>query len=117
MGIRSGLALMAWALAVAGCRAPRPVTAGERLAATQARLPIVPRPANGQVEKVREELTVTPLEVVFSGVRGEPPRDESVAIRNTGGQPVQLAAVELVGQDASVFRLTEKPPVPMTLFP
>jgi hypothetical protein len=115
MGIRSVLALMAGALAVAGCRTPRPVTSAARALAPPT--PARPRPINGQVEKVREELTVTPLDVVFSGVRGEPPREESVAIRNTGGQPVQLAAVELVGQDASVFQLVQKPPVPMTLFP
>jgi hypothetical protein len=103
-----------------GCGTPRPVsTSNMPLAPAAVRAP----PAGGPVvhpsgvEKVREELTVTPLELVFSGVRGEPPSEESVAIRNTGSEAVQLAGVELVGPDAAVFKILSKPPVPMTLVP
>jgi hypothetical protein len=118
MGTRSLLALMVGALAATSCRTPQPLTpAASRSPRPRAAVPGRPPALNGQVEKVREELTVTPLEVVFSGVRGEPAKQESVGIRNTGAEPVQLAGVELVGRDAALFQLVDKPPVPMTLFP
>jgi hypothetical protein len=89
-----------------GCRTPRPRH---------------PRPAIGpelgsRVQKVREDLRVTPLEAVFSGVRGEGSAEESVAIRNTGTEAIVLAAVEVVGDDPA-FRLASAPQLPMTLVP
>jgi hypothetical protein len=94
-------------LAVAGCPAPRPA---------------VPRPAPApepglRVQKVREDLQVTPLEAVFSGVRGEGEAEESVAIKNTGSAPVQLSAVEVVGDDAAAFKINAQPTLPITLIP
>jgi hypothetical protein len=95
-------------LAVAACRPPPP----------RAPRPVLPPDAAGpRVQKVREDLQVTPLEAVFSGVRGESPAEESVGIRNLGSTPVQLSAVEVVGQDAAVFRLTALPDLPVTLVP
>jgi hypothetical protein len=75
-----------------------------------------PRPVL-QVEKVREVLRVTPLEAVFSVVRGEPPADEFVGIRNTGEEPVQLVTIEVVGSDAEVFKIVSAPKLPLTLLP
>jgi hypothetical protein len=69
------------------------------------------------VQKVREDLQVTPLEAVFSGVRGDGESEENVAIKNTGGAPVQVSAVEVVGQQASSFKITSKPDLPITLVP
>jgi hypothetical protein len=92
--------------ALVGCRTPRPRH---------------PRPAIGpeigsRVQKVREDLQVTPLEAVFSAVRGEGPVEETVAIRNTGTEPEVLAAVMVAGDDP-VFRLGAIPQLPMTLVP
>jgi hypothetical protein len=69
------------------------------------------------VLRVREDVQVTPLEAVFSGVRGEGETEESVAIRNTGTTPIQLSAVEVVGQEAAAFKITSKPDLPITLMP
>ena len=65
----------------------------------------------------RVELQVTPLEAVFSGVRGEEAPEENVAIKNTGGEPLQVSAVEVVGQEAAAFKLTSRPDFPITLVP
>jgi hypothetical protein len=84
--------------------------------------PSSPRPAAApdagpRVQKVREDLQVTPLEAVFSAVRGEEEMEENVAIKNTGSEPLQVSAVEVVGQDAASFRLVSKPDLPITLIP
>jgi hypothetical protein len=69
------------------------------------------------VQKVHEDLRVTPLEAVFSGLRGEGESEESVAIKNTGSAPVQVSALEVVGQEATSFKITTKPDLPITLVP
>jgi hypothetical protein len=81
-----------------------------------------PRPAGvpdagPRVQKVREELQVTPLEAVFSGQRGEAGAEENVAIKNTGSSPVQVSALEVVGREAGSFKITSKPELPITLVP
>jgi len=73
--------------------------------------------AGPRVQKVHEDLQVTPLEAVFSGVRGEHESEENVAIKNTGGAPVQVSALEVVGAEAASFKLTSKPDLPITLVP
>jgi hypothetical protein len=93
--------------ALASCR-PHP---------PQAPRPTPPADAGPRVQKVRDDVQVTPLEAVFSGVRGEGPSEESVGIRNMGSAPVQLSAVEVVGQDATAFRLVSAPDLPVTLIP
>jgi hypothetical protein len=69
------------------------------------------------VEKVREELQVTPLELVFSGVRGETQGEEYVSLRNTGAAPLQVVRLELVGRDATLFKLSFGSRLPLTLVP
>jgi hypothetical protein len=69
------------------------------------------------VQKVRDELQVTPLEAVFSGLRGEGESEENVAIKNTSGAPIQVSALEVVGQEAGSFKITSKPELPITLVP
>jgi hypothetical protein len=69
------------------------------------------------VKAVRENVQVTPLEAVFSRVRGEGEAEESVAIRNMGGAPIQLSAVEVVGKDAPVYKINSRPELPITLVP
>jgi hypothetical protein len=70
-----------------------------------------------EVEKVREVLQVTPLELVFSGVRGEARAEENVGMRNMGTAPAELAGVEIVGPDAALFGLGAGPRMPLTLAP
>jgi hypothetical protein len=67
------------------------------------------------VQKVREELQVTPLEAVFSGTRGQVGGDETVSIKNTGSIPVQVSGLEVVGSDAAAFKLASLPDLPITL--
>jgi hypothetical protein len=94
--------------ALAGCPTPRP--RGPKPAAA---------PDTGsRVQKVRDDLQVTPLEAVFSGVRGEGETEQSVAFRNTGTTPIQVSAVEVVGDaTAAPFKVTEAPSLPMMLVP
>jgi hypothetical protein len=69
------------------------------------------------VEKVREELQVTPLELVFSGVRGETRAEEYVSLRNTGGAPLQVVQIDVVGRDPALFQLSFASRLPLTLAP
>jgi hypothetical protein len=95
-------------IVVAGCPPPRP----------QAPRPAAPPDAGPRVQKVHEDLQVTPLEAVFSGVRGESGgSEENVGIKNTGSSPVQVSALEVVGREAASFKLTGKPDLPITLVP
>lgn len=82
--------------ALAACRPPAP----------KAPAPAKAPPPGLEVKAVRENLQVTPLEAVFSGVRGEGKSEESVAVRNNGTATVELAAVEIAGKDAAVFKIT-----------
>jgi hypothetical protein len=70
-----------------------------------------------RVEKVREPLEVTPLELHFSGLRGATTASESVAVKNTGGEPVQVSEVRVVGLQASTFKIVNVPLLPVVLQP
>ncbi len=74
-----------------------------------------PPPAQSKLEKVREPLEVLPLELFFSGVRGTTKASDTVTIRNTGDEPVQITALSVVGSQSSVFNLTGVPPLPTIL--
>jgi hypothetical protein len=70
-----------------------------------------------RVEKLREPLEVTPLELHFSGLRGAPRVTESVAVKNTGSEPVQVSDVRLVGLQTETFRIVDAPLLPVVLSP
>jgi hypothetical protein len=70
-----------------------------------------------QVVKMREPLEVTPLELHFSGVRGEAKVTESVAIKNTSDQPVQVSDLRIVGPQAATFAIVTVPFLPLVLAP
>jgi hypothetical protein len=69
------------------------------------------------VEKVREELQVTPWDLVFSGVRGAGEKTETVSARNMAAGPVEIRAITLAGEQASTFRLNDIPALPTKLPP
>jgi hypothetical protein len=70
-----------------------------------------------RVEKMREPLEVTPLELHFSGLRGAPVAAESVAVKNTGNEPVQVSEVRVVGLQATTFKIVNVPLLPLVLPP
>jgi hypothetical protein len=70
-----------------------------------------------QVVKLREPLEVTPLELHFSGLRGAALVTESVAIKNTGSQPVQVSDLRIVGPQAATFKIVNVPLLPLVLAP
>jgi hypothetical protein len=70
-----------------------------------------------RVEKMREPLEVTPLELHFSGLRGAATATESVAVKNTGSGPVQVSEVRVVGLQASTFKIVNVPLLPVVLQP
>jgi len=70
-----------------------------------------------QVVKMREPLEVTPLELHFSGLRGAAKVTESVAIKNTSDQPVQVSDLRIVGTHAATFSLVNLPLLPLVLAP
>jgi len=91
-------------VATVSCAQPRPSAPG-------------PLPLATEVARVRDQIQVSPLEMVFSGVRGEVQDDEPVAARNMGGVAVTVAAVELVGAEAGLFRLRLDVRLPLVLPP
>jgi hypothetical protein len=68
-----------------------------------------------RVEKVRVPLEVTPLELHFSGVRGSARQSESVAVKNTGLESVQISELRVVGLQPSTFKIVSAPLLPMML--
>jgi hypothetical protein len=70
-----------------------------------------------RVEKLREPLEVTPLELHFSGLRGKPTVAESVSVKNSGSEPVQVSELRVVGLQASTFRIVKQPQLPLVLQP
>jgi hypothetical protein len=94
-------------LLVAGCATTKPK------AEVKAEAPLPPP----RVEKMREPLEVTPLELHFSGLRGAATATESVAVKNTGSEPVQVSEVRVVGLQASTFKIVNVPLLPMVLQP
>jgi hypothetical protein len=99
-------ALALLSLLLVGCAIPPPK-------ATQA---AVARPAL-RVEKVREPLEVTPLELHFSGLRGATSSSESVAVKNTGTEDAQVSEVRVVGSNADTFKVLGLPLLPAVLPP
>lgn len=105
------LAVLVPVLLAAGCAslaAPRPA------AVAPAPAPAPPAPS---VVKVREPLEVTPLELHFSGLRGATKASESVAIKNTGSEAVQVSDIRVVGSDAGTFKILDVPLLPALLAP
>jgi hypothetical protein len=78
--------------------------------------PVAP-PTAVQVERVREALQVTPLELVWSGARGVVQEEESVALRNVGDGQLQIIGLDIVGPDAIAFRLARGARLPLFLQP
>jgi hypothetical protein len=70
-----------------------------------------------RVEKMREPLEVTPLELHFSGLRGATKSSDSVAIKNDSNQPVQVSDIRVIGEQAETFRVLELPLLPLVLPP
>jgi hypothetical protein len=98
-------------LILAGCasvRGPKPV-----VAAAPAPAPLPPP----RVEKFHEPLEVTPLELHFSGLRGSTKGSESIAIKNTGNEPVPVSEIRVVGTDAATFKILNVPLLPVVLLP
>ena len=69
------------------------------------------------MEKLRQNVEIAPLELVLSGVRGEAPVEESVAIRNNGDAAVDLRGVQITGAQAATFKVGGGPRFPLTLVP
>ncbi len=76
--------------------------------------PALPAP---RVEKMREPLEVTPLELHFSGLRGTTKASESVGVKNTGSEAVQVSDVRVVGTNAATFKIVNIPLLPVVLPP
>ncbi|HEY5282690.1 MAG TPA: hypothetical protein VIM14_07865 [Polyangia bacterium] len=74
-------------------------------------------PPASRVEKVREPLEVTPLELHFSGLRGEGQASESVAVKNTGSDAVQVSDLRVVGAEANTFKIVNVLLLPAVLAP
>jgi hypothetical protein len=69
------------------------------------------------VEKMREPLEVAPLELHFSGLRGATKASESVAVKNTGSEAVQVSDIRVVGANAGTFKIVNVPLLPVVLSP
>jgi len=93
---------------VCGCATKPPPTAQVKVEAA------LPAP---RVEKMREPLEVTPLEVTFSGRRGATKASESVSVKNAGSDVVQVSDLRIVGTHASTFRIVDAPLLPAVLRP
>jgi hypothetical protein len=98
--------LLAGVLNVSCATAPKPPEK------TEAPPPVAPR-----LEKMREPLEVLPLELFFSGVHGVASSSESVTIRNTGDESVAISDLVIVGSQATTFKLTNRPALPVLLRP
>ncbi len=70
-----------------------------------------------RVEKMREPLEVTPLELHFSGLRGATKASDSIAIKNDSNEAVQVSDIRVIGEQAETFRLSELPLLPLVLPP
>ena len=70
-----------------------------------------------RVEKMREPLEVTPLELHFSGLRGATKASESIAVKNTSSEAVQVSDIRVVGADAATFKIVNVPLLPVVLAP
>jgi hypothetical protein len=77
--------------------------------------PAAPASGGFAVEKMREELQVAPWELAFSGVRGEGGMQETVTVRNLVDHPVELRAIQVVGDGARLFALLDVPALPVVI--
>jgi len=101
--------LLAGLLTICGCAAQpalKPV-----VASSPAPLP------EPKVEKMREPLEVTPLELFFSGLRGVSKSRESVSVKNTDTAAVQIMDLRIVGRNPNTFRILDGPMLPAVLQP
>jgi hypothetical protein len=87
------------------------------LAASCAAAPVAPPAPVMDVRAEVNDLQVVPLELVFCSVRGEKPSEQTVALRNSGATPIELAQLQIVGGDAELFRLGFDPLLPLILNP
>jgi hypothetical protein len=71
--------------------------------------------AGTQVEKVREQLQVTPWDLVFCAARGSGSVNEGVSARNIVDETVEVRAIFVTGEDAALFQLGDLPPLPAAL--
>lgn len=76
--------------------------------------PPLPEP---KVEKVREPLEVTPLELFFSGLRGVTQASDSVSVKNTDSDAVQIMDLRIVGRNPTTFHIVDGPRLPAVLQP
>jgi len=98
-------------LVFAACATPPPPKPVAKVEPTPE---VAPPPS---VEKLREYLEVTPLELFFSGLRGKAQVTESVSLKNTGPKPMQIDKLQVVGEKAEMFRVTGAPGMPSVLGP
>jgi len=103
----AALLLVATACAPAVAPGPRPP------AATPAPAP----PPGTQVERAREQLQVAPWDLAFSAVHGAEAVVETVSARNMVDHPVEIGALLVFGDDAPLFQLRDRPPLPARLPP
>ncbi len=97
-------------LAWPGCgTAPKPLPKPVAVAPATA-----PAPA---LEKQRQTLRISPLEMVFSGVRGEPGDDQGVSVKNLTAEGLQVRAIRIVGEHSATFNLTDLPTLPRYIAP
>ena len=96
------------ALLLGGCATKAPPKVAPKIE------PALPAP---RVEKMREPLEVTPLELHFSGLRGATKASESVAVKNTGSEAVQVSDIRVVGANAATFKIVNVPLLPVVLSP
>ena len=66
---------------------------------------------------MREQLQVSPWDLVFCAARGAAGGDESVSARNLTAEPVEVRAIFVTGEEAGLFRVGGLPPLPVTLAP
>jgi hypothetical protein len=66
---------------------------------------------------MREPLEVTPLELHYSGVRGVTKTVESISVKNSGTDSVQVSDVRVVGANPTTFKITSVPLLPLVLVP
>jgi hypothetical protein len=59
----------------------------------------------GALAILKQTLRASPLELIFSGVRGQASVLESVYIQNVSGRPLAIADVALAGAQVGLFRI------------
>ena len=71
-----------------------------------------------RLEKMRETLEVTPLELHFSGPAGARTGPaKRLAVRSTGAEAAQITDIRVVGTDPATFKIINSPFLPAILAP